>query len=404
MKKPQLVDLCDLVVCALLAAEMITCDILIVGAGFSGLVLAERLSSKFGKTCIIIDRRPHIGGNAYDEFDPAGVLIHKYGPHYFRTNSTKVIQYLSNFTEWHNVFYNIKSYTHGRYWSFPINLNTFEEILGRPSSPEEMAAYLAKVRIPIHHPNNSEEIIISQVGYKLYEMFFKKYTLKQWRIHPRDLDISVCGRIPIRTNRDERYLSESFQALPKYGYTEMFNTMIDNMKDCEVWLNTDFSDIRNKVSYSYLVYTGPIDEFYDYRFGELPYRSLRFEPESFNAIQLLSRLPISQKPGFWQPAVQVNYPNEEEFTRIVEIKHVTGQTTEATTIIREYPEDYELGKDPYYPVPTAHALDLYGKYQKLAKKEKNVTFIGRLATYQYYNMDQVVEIALDEAERIDNSV
>jgi UDP-galactopyranose mutase len=361
-------------------------DFLIVGAGFAGSVLAERISSQLGKTCLIVERRNHIGGNAYDHCDAAGVLVHDYGPHYFRTNSQRVIDYLSHFTEWREVAYKILSWTHGRYWQFPINLNTFEQLIGRPSTSEEMEAQLAEWRVKIDSPRNSEEVIVSQVGWKLYEMFFKNYTRKQWQRDAKDLNPSVCGRIPIRTNRDNRYLSERFQALPKEGYTPMFQKMLANPK-IDVRLNTDFRDAREHVQFKHLIFTGPIDEYYDHCFGHLPYRSIRFEPET---------LPQQ----YFQPEMQVNYPNDHEFTRIVEIKHATGQKLPSTTIVREYPQDFGPGREPYYPIPAPDAKALYSKYAERAASEKNVTFVGRLATYRYYNMDQVVGAALAEFDRI----
>ena len=361
-------------------------DFLIVGAGFAGSVLAERLASQLGKTCLIIERRNHIGGNAYDRHDESGVLLHDYGPHYFRTNSQRIIRYLSQFTEWHRVEYKILSWTHGRYWQFPINLNTFEQLIGRPSTSEEMEAQLAEWRVQIEHPVNSEEVIISQVGWKLYEMFFKNYTRKQWQRDAKDLDPSVCGRIPIRTNRDDRYLSEEFQALPKEGYTAMFRKILSHPK-IEVRLKTDFREARQHVHYDHLIFSGPIDEYYDHCFGHLPYRSLRFEPES-----------LSQK--YFQPAMQVNYPNDHEFTRIVEIKHATGQELASTTIVREYPQNFGPGREPYYPIPAPDARLLYSKYAERAAHEKNVSFVGRLATYRYYNMDQIVGMALAEFARL----
>ncbi|PYK60254.1 MAG: UDP-galactopyranose mutase [Verrucomicrobia bacterium] len=361
-------------------------DFLIVGAGFAGSVLAERIASQLGKTCLIVEKRNHIGGNAYDHYDAAGVLLHTYGPHYFRTNSQRIIDYLGQFTEWREVQYKILSWTHGRYWQFPINLNTFEQLIGRPSTTEEMEAQLAEWRVRIDSPKNSEEVIVSQVGWKLYEMFFKNYTRKQWRRDAKELDPSVCGRIPIRTNRDDRYLSEKFQALPKHGYTPMFQKMLSNPK-IEVRLNTDFREACAQVQFQHLIYTGPIDEYYDHCFGHLPYRSLRFEPETL-------------KQEFFQPAMQVNYPNEQDFTRIVEIKHATGQKLPSTTIVREYPQDFGPGREPYYPIPAPDARALYSKYAERAALEKDVTFVGRLATYRYYNMDQIVGMALAEFERL----
>ncbi len=361
-------------------------DFLIVGAGFAGSVLAERIASQLGKTCLIVERRNHIGGNAYDHYDNAGVLLHDYGPHYFRTNSQRIIDYLSQFTEWHAVEYKILSWTKGRYWQFPINLNTFEQIIGHPSSSEEMEAQLAEWRVPIESPKNSEEMIISQVGWKLYEMFFKNYTRKQWQRDAKDLDTSVCGRIPIRTNRDDRYLSERFQALPKAGYAAMFEKMLAHPK-IKVLLQTDYREARSQYEFDRLIFTGPIDEYYDHCFGHLPYRSLRFEPET-----------IDQE--FFQPVMQVNYPNDNDFTRIVEIKHATGQKLPSTTIVREYPQDFGPGREPYYPIPAPDAKALYAKYAERAALEKNVSFVGRLATYRYYNMDQVAAMALAEFDRI----
>ncbi len=375
---------------------------MIVGAGYAGLVLAERLTTQLGRRCLMVEKRDHIGGNAQDVYDEAGVLIHTYGPHYFRTNSPKIKEYLSQFTDWHPVDYKIKSFTDGRYWSFPINLNTFEELEGRAATEEEMQAWIEKVKVPIEEPANSEEVIISQVGRKLYEMFFKGYTIKQWKREPKDLDASVCGRIPIRTNRDDRYLREEFQALPKEGYHKMFARMVKACGDrLEIRLNTDYREILSGLEFGHMIYTGPIDEFYDCCYGKLPYRSLRFEPESFGPEELKKREGVSGKPGVWQPVMQVNYPDAEvPFTRIVEIKHATGQECPNTTILREYPDDYGPGKEPYYPIPAPDATALYKKYKERADAEEHVSFVGRLATYRYYNMDQVVGMALAEFEKL----
>lgn len=371
-----------------------------MGAGFSGLVFAERAATQLGLTSLVVEKRCHFGGNAQDEYDGHGVLVHKYGPHYFRTNSPKIRDYLGQFTEWHPVAYEIRSFSQGRYWHFPINLNTFEQMVGRSATEEEFKAWLETNRVPIENPRNSEEVIISQVGWDLYEKFFKGYTLKQWKRHPKDLDASVCGRIPIRTNRNDRYLREEFQALPKAGYHKMFERMIQACGGkIRLLLNTDYREVIPHVSYRHLVYTGPIDEYYGNCFGSLPYRSLRFENQSFSAGELAGRLDIAGKPGFWQPAMQVNYPNDEDFTRIVEIKHATGQACTNTTIVREYPDDYGPGKEAYYPVPAPDAAALYRKYEEKAGQETGVSFIGRLATYKYYNMDQVVGMALAEFER-----
>ncbi|HZQ47691.1 MAG TPA: UDP-galactopyranose mutase [Verrucomicrobiae bacterium] len=361
-------------------------DYLIVGAGFAGSVLAERLASQSNATCLIVEKRDHIGGNAHDGHDAAGVLVHNYGPHYFRTNSDRVVEYLSRFTEWHRVEYKILSWTDGRHWQFPINLNTFEQLVGHPSSTEEMQEALAKWRVPIENPRNSEEVIISQVGVRLYEKFFKNYTFKQWRRDPKDLDPSVCGRIPVRTNRDDRYLSDRFQALPKEGYTKLFEKMLAH-PNIEVRLKTNFQEVRRQVQFKHMIYTGPIDEYFDHCFGALPYRSLRFEKETLNQ-------------EYFQPVVQVNYPNDHEFTRIVEIKHATGQKLPVTTIVREYPQDYGPGREAYYPVPAPDSRAIYQKYYDLGRQQTKVSFIGRLAAYRYYNMDQIIATALAEFERL----
>lgn len=276
-------------------------DILIVGAGFSGLVMAERISNKLGLRCLVVEKRDHIGGNAMDEYDKAGVLIHKYGPHYFRSNSKKIINYLSKFTSWLPTSYEIRSFTEGRYWHFPINLNTFEELIGQPSTEDEFRAYLDRKRVNIAAPSNSEEVIISQVGWELYEKFFKGYTLKQWKKHPRELDASVCGRIPIRTNRDDRYLNETFQALPAAGYHRLFENMIAASPGVQILLRTDYRELIPELQVRHIVYTGPIDDFFDYRFGPLPYRSLRFESQSFDADALAARFPISGRKGTGSP-------------------------------------------------------------------------------------------------------
>jgi UDP-galactopyranose mutase len=363
-----------------------TFDYLIVGAGLSGAVLAERLSSQLGRTCLVVEKRNHLAGNAHDYHDAAGVLLHRYGPHYFRTNSDRIKDYLSTFTEWHPVDYKILSWTDGRYWQFPINLNTFEQLLGRPSTSEEMEKTLARWRVPNANPQNSEEVIVSQVGWELYEKFFKNYTRKQWQREPKELDASVCGRIPIRTNRDDRYLSDKFQALPKAGYTVMVEKMLAHPK-IKVLLNTDYKKILHRVKYGHLVYTGPVDDYFDQCFGPLPYRSLRFEPETLGV-------------EYFQRAMQVNYPNDFEFTRIVELKHATGQRLPLTTIVREYPADYAPGREPYYPIPAPDATALYQKYRTRSEAEKGVSFVGRLATYRYYNMDQVVGMALVEFDKL----
>ena len=367
------------------------------------MVLAERFAAH-GLKCVVLEKRPHTGGNAWDCSDRNGVLYHPYGPHYFRTNSRSVREYLSRFTEWQKVDYRIQSWTDGRYWSFPVNLTTFEQLIGKSATEDQFKAWLAEKRLPIGEPKNSEEVILAQAGQELYEKFFRGYTIKHWHRHPRDLDPSVTARIPIRTNRDDHYLREEFQALPKLGYNHLFEQMIEASPNIEIRLGEDFRDARKHYEARHIIYTGPVDSYFDYCYGRLPWRSLRFEMESFTAERLVEREPIAGRPGFWQPAMQVNYPNDHDFTRIVEIKHATGQQLPVTTIVREYPQDYGPGREPYYPVPTDGSKELYRKYAERAEAERGVSFVGRLATYRYYNMDQVVGMALAEFERLREAV
>lgn len=352
-------------------------DYLIVGAGFSGCVLAERLASQLNKKVLVIDRRNHIGGNCFDYFNDDGLLVHKYGPHYFRTNDEDVWDYLSLFTKWHNSQYKVFSFVDGQYFNFPINLGTFNKFFGLSLSSAEMADRLEKLRLECSDIKNSRDVIVSKIGVELYEKFYKNYTKKQWGVWPEQLDSSVCARIPIRTNYDERYSDETFQAMPQDGYHRIFERMLDH-PNIQVSLNTDYCDIKDDCEYCQLIYTGPVDEFFDYRFGKLPYRSLRFKHQTFNR-------------EFYLPVPQVNYPNDHDYTRIVEIKHVTGQNHPKTTIVREYPA---AEGEPYYPVPRAQNEELYQKYLSEEHALVDTFLIGRLARYRYLNMDQVVSHAL----------
>ena len=372
---------------------------IIVGAGMAGIVFAESAANQ-NKTCLLIEKRPHIGGNCYDECDINGVLYHKYGPHYFRTNSQLVIEYLSQFTGWKPVDYKVLSYTYDKYWSFPINLATYEQLIGRNSSTREFEQYLVEKRCNIPQPKNSEEVILNQVGWDLYKMFYEGYTIKQWKQHPRDLDPSVCARIPIRTDRNNNYLVESFQALPEFGYTQMFHRMIAaGGAKIDVRLGTDYKDILQKYDFDKIVYTGPIDEFYKCCYGPLPYRSLEFELLRYTNDELHDRTIGTNIVKVRQPELQINYPNTYNYTRTVELKHATQQVIEGTTIVREYPADYTPGREAYYPIPNMQSKTLYDKYRLLADIEKNIIFIGRLANYKYYNMDQIVALTLQQAGR-----
>lgn len=356
-------------------------DYLIVGAGFSGAVLAERIATQLNKSVLIVDRRNHIGGNAFDYYNEAGILIHKYGPHWFHTNNKGVFDYLSKFTEWRYHYHIVKTYVDGKLLPIPINMDTLNALYGlHLQGPQEVQAYFDQVKVPIPVPKNSEEVVISQVGIDLYNKFFKGYTLKQWEIHPKDLAASVTARIPTRTNRDERYFTDTYQCMPKNGYTALFQNMLNHPK-ISVMLNTDYKDVISFIPYQKMIYTGPIDSFFDYRFGKLPYRSLRFEHETINQ-------------SMYQPVQQVNYPNDYDFTRIVEWKHATGQQSAVTTITREYSLLANDTSEKYYPIPREENHQLYQQYKQEADKLDNVIFCGRLADYKYYNMDQVIARAL----------
>jgi len=350
-------------------------DYLIVGCGFAGSVLGERLNS-IGKNVLIIDKKDHIGGLSYDYYDDNGVLIHKYGPHYFRTNDDEVISYLSKFTEWHSHRYKVRVNIKGRLYTFPINIDTINEYFGlHLKTEEEMRRFLETKRVKIEHPKNAEEQIISQIGIELYEAFFKNYTKKQWGKAPNELDASVTKRIPIRYTHNDDYVTEKFQAMPKEGYHKLFENIL---KGIRVELKTDYRCVKDDIKYKKLIWTGPIDEFFNYKYGELEYRGLRFEIERY-------------KVEYYQKWGQINYPDEYDYTRVVEIKHVTGQKISETSIVKEYPS-WNAGE--FYPVPTKENQQRYLKYYEEGKKLKNVYFIGRLAEYKYLNMDCVIKRAL----------
>jgi UDP-galactopyranose mutase len=368
-------------------------DYLIVGAGLSGLVLAERLGS-LGRSCLIVERRDHIGGNCHDRKDRNGLFFHVYGPHYFRTNSELVKTYLSRFTGWTDAKYRVNVFTGGKFWSFPINLGTFRQFSGKPSATEDdFKGYLARSALPIANPANSKEAILAAVGPELYELFYRGYTEKQWARPAEALDASVCRRIPIHTGLDERYFRDEFQALPKLGYHPMFEAMLEASK-ADIRLETDYREILPRIRHRHLIYSGPLDEYFDCRFGPLPYRTARYQLEELDSAQV----PAS---GFVQPVLQVNYPGPEPFTRTVELKHVTGQVSRCSNLVREFPAEYRPGEsDPNYPVPGGESDALATRYRDLAARQEGVTFIGRLAQYRYLNMDQVVGAALHTFEKL----
>ena len=358
-------------------------DYLIVGAGFAGSVLAERLARGSGQKVLLVDRRQHIGGNAYDCYDDAGILIHKYGPHIFHTNSREVFEYLSGFTEWRPYEHRVRASVDGQLVPIPINLDTINKLYNLNLSSMELASFFASVAEPRNPVRTSEDVVISKVGRELYEKFFRGYTKKQWGLDPSQLDATVTARVPVRTNRDDRYFTDTYQAMPLYGYTRLFENMLDH-PNIKVLLNTDYREVEGFIPYRKMIYTGPVDEFFDMRYGKLPYRSLKFQFETL-------------KDAIHQPAPVINYPNEHLYTRVTEFKYLTGQEHPKTSLVYEYPQDEG---DPYYPVPRPENNELYKKYQALADATPDVYFVGRLATYKYYNMDQVVAQALTVYGRI----
>jgi len=358
-------------------------DYLVVGAGFAGSVLAERLASQAGKRVLVVDRRPHIGGNAYDHYDDAGILVHRYGPHIFHTNSREVFDYLSQFTEWRPYEHRVRASVDGRLVPMPINLDTINELYGLSLSSSELDEFFASVAEPVERIRTSEDVVVSRVGRELYVKFFRNYTRKQWDLDPSELDASVAARVPVRTNRDDRYFTDTYQAMPRHGYTRMFERMLDH-PNVKVLLNTDYRELEGIVPHGEIVYSGPVDEFFDFRYGKLPYRSLEFRFETRDV-------------EVAQPAAVINHPNEHLYTRVTEFKYLTGQEHPKTTLVYEIPQ---AEGDPYYPVPKPENAELYKAYKELADATSGVHFVGRLATYRYYNMDQVVAQALAVFKRI----
>jgi UDP-galactopyranose mutase len=361
-------------------------DYLIVGAGFAGSILAERLANEHDARVLLIDRRNHIGGNAYDELDEAGILYHKYGPHIFHTNSEQVVDYLSQFTEWRPYEHRVLAQVRGQLVPIPINRTTLNMLFNAGLETDDDAAeFLASRAEPVEDIRTSEDVVVNAIGRELYELFFHGYTLKQWGVDPSQLDKQVTQRIPTRTNTDDRYFGDTFQAMPKDGYTAMFERMTANPR-IEKMLGTDYRDVRGRVDADHIIFTGPIDEYFDFRFGKLPYRSLRFDHRTLDQEQ-------------FQPTAVVNYPSPETpYTRISEYKHLTGQTHPKTSITYEYPA---AEGDPYYPIPRPENQELFKRYEALADATPGVTFVGRLATYRYYNMDQIVGQALATFRKID---
>ena len=352
-------------------------DYLIVGAGFAGSVIAERLAAGSDKKVLLCDKRPHIGGNAYDHYNEAGILVHKYGPHIFHTNSREVFEYLSRFTEWRPYQHRVRASVDGQIVPIPINLDTINTLYGLNLTSFEVEEFFKKVAEPVERVKTSEDVVVSKVGRELYEKFFRNYTRKQWGLDPSELDASVTSRVPTRTNRDDRYFTDTYQAMPLHGYTRMFENMLDH-PNIKIMLNCDYREIENEIPFGEMIYAGPVDAYFDYCYGQLPYRSLEFKHETHDT-------PV------YQSAPVVNYPNDHLYTRVTEFKYLTGQEHAKTSIVFEYPK---AQGDAYYPVPRKENAELYAKYKALADRTPKVNFVGRLATYKYYNMDQIVAQAL----------
>lgn len=360
---------------------MIVSDVIIVGAGPVGCVLAERISSELKLNCLIIEKRKHIGGNCYDEYNSKGLLYHKYGPHYLRFKNKKTMNYLTKFTNWLPGDYIVKSSINNKLYPIPINIETLELFFKRKfKSKNQVLNFLKKKRIKINNPKNFEEFILSKLGKEIYEKFYKNYTIKQWNIDPKLLSKEVAGRLPIRFNRNPYYVKEKLRFMPKKGFTNMFKNMIKNKK-IKILLNTDFFKVKNKIKFQhFMIYTGEPDRYFNFKYGKLDWRSLIFKFQNF-------------KKKYVQKCVQYNYPNNFKFTRSVEIKHVTKQKSNYTVISKEYPTSKG---DPYYPISNERNINLFNKYKKLILKEnkKNIFFEGRLANYKYFNTDEVIESAL----------
>lgn len=352
-------------------------DYLIVGAGFAGAVMAERLATQDGKKVLLVESRRHIGGNTYDYYNDDGILVHKYGPHIFHTNSRDVYDYLGQFTSWRPYEHRVLASVDGMLVPIPINLNTINQLYGLHLSTQEVNDFLASKASKIDRIATSEDVVLNKVGKDLYEKFFKGYTRKQWGLDPSELDASVAARIPTRNNCDNRYFTDTYQSMPLHGYTQMFENMLSH-PNIKVMLGTDYKEIEGVIPYKKMIYTGPIDYYFDNCYGKLPYRSIEFKFETIET-------------ACFQPTGTINYPNEHPYTRVTEFKYLTGQKHDKTSVVYEYPKAFG---DPYYPVPRPENAELYRKYHLLANEQSNVYFTGRLATYKYYNMDQVVAQSL----------
>ena len=350
---------------------------IVVGAGLAGSTIARLLADK-GEKVLIIDKRNHIAGNTYDYSDENNILVQQYGPHIFHTNNDEVWEFLSRFTEWNDYQHKVLAHVDGKNVPVPINLETVRLLYGKEFTSEELQAFFDSKKTEITEIKNSKDVVISKVGEDLYNKIFRNYTKKQWGVYPEELEPEVLARVPVRTNNDSRYFTDKYQGMPLKGYTYLVQKMLDHPK-ITILLNTDYKKIKNKTKYERLIYTGCIDEFFDFKFGRLPYRCLEFEKETHDV-------------EFYQENSVINFPNECEYTRITEFKHWTYQKAPNTIIMKEYPK---AEGNPCYPVPQKQNRELYEKYNEEAKKLKNVFFAGRLGSYRYINMDKVVEESMN---------
>ena len=365
---------------------------IIVGAGFTGAVLAERIASQLDEHVLIIDRRDHIGGNAHDEFDDQGLLVHRYGPHIFHTNAPRIWDYLSRFTDWRPYEHRVLGSIDGQLVPIPFNLNSLAALFPRRAAELErrlVHQFGEGARVPILDLRESAHSDLKALAEYVYENVFLGYTLKQWGLTPQELDPGVTARVPVVISRDDRYFDDLYQAMPLDGYAPLFARLLEH-PNIEVLLGTSFSEVQGSVRGRRVIYTGPIDEYFNYEYGHLPYRSLRFE-----------FLTIDEE--YHQPVGTVNYPNDHAYTRITEQKHITGQAHQRTTLVTEYPRRHVANEtEPYYPIPRAENRALYARYAEAASElpRGSVFFAGRLADYRYYNMDQAVGRALSLFDKV----
>ncbi len=358
-------------------------DYIVVGAGFAGCTVAERIANELNKKVLVIDKRAHIGGNCCDYYNDDGILIQPYGPHIFHTRLKHVWDYLNRFTLWNDYTHRVITNVKGKEVFFPINLDTMEKIIGRPFTPQSLKEYFDEKKIEIKEIKNSRDVVVSQVGEEIYQLFVKHYTKKQWGVYPDLLSPQVLKRIPVRFNRDTRYFEDPWQGIPKHGYRKIFQQMTQS-SNIHLLLKTDYKSVIDSIEFDKLIYTGPIDYFFDYKYGQLPYRCIRFKFETLDI------------PKFQAGSV-VNYTCDKEYTRITEFKHFYFQEHAKTTICYEFPSNEG---DPAYPIPMEANTKLYEKYKADADKLKNTFFVGRLAEYSYLNMDQVVDHGLQLFQKL----